>query len=60
MQDPQRTQEGSMLGLILAVLLVMWLLGTLTGTTIGGVVHVLMIIAVATVLIHVIQSRQPV
>lgn len=49
-----------MLGLMLAVLLVMWLLGTVSGTTLGGFLHIALIIAVTAVLIRVIQSRQPI
>ena len=48
-----------MLWLIFTILLVMWLLGMVTATTFGGFLHILLILAIATVLIRVIQGRQP-
>lgn len=49
-----------MLWLIFVVLLVMWLLGMVSGTTLGGFLHIMLIIAVAAVLIRIIQGRQPI
>lgn len=49
-----------MLTTILVILIVMWLLGMITGTTLGGFVHLLLILAIAVVLIRVIQGRRPV
>lgn len=49
-----------MLWLIFVVLLVMWLLGMVSGTTLGGFLHILLIIAVAAILIRIIQGRQPI
>jgi hypothetical protein len=48
------------LWLIFVVLLVMWLLGMVSGTTLGGFLHILLIIAVAAILIRIIQGRQPI
>jgi hypothetical protein len=48
-----------MLSTIVAVLLVLWLLGVVTSYTMGGLVHVLLVIAVVMVLIRVIQGRNP-
>lgn len=48
-----------MLSTLLAVLLVLWLLGMVTSYTIGGLLHVLLVVAVAVVLIRVIQGRNP-
>jgi hypothetical protein len=45
---------------ILVLLIVMWLLGMLTSTTLGGFLHLLLVLAVAVVLIRVIQGRRPV
>ena len=39
------------------VLLVLWLLGMVSSTTMGGFIHVLLVVAVAVVLIRVIQGR---
>ena len=49
-----------MLWTILVILLVMWLLGMATSYTLGGFLHILLVLAIATVLIRVIQGRTPV
>jgi asparagine N-glycosylation enzyme membrane subunit Stt3 len=49
-----------MLWTIFVILLVMWLLGMATSYTLGGFIHVLLVLAIATVLIRVIQGRTPV
>ena len=49
-----------MLTTILVLLIVMWLLGMVSGTTLGGFVHLLLILAIAVVLIRVIQGRRPI
>ena len=46
-----------MLWTIFLVLLVLWVLGIVTSTTMGGFIHLLLLIAVAVVLIRVIQGR---
>ncbi|MBT9553422.1 MAG: lmo0937 family membrane protein [Hydrogenophaga sp.] len=45
---------------IAAVLLVLWLLGLVTATTVGGYIHVLLVIAIAMVVLRVITGRNPV
>ena len=47
-----------MLWTIFVTLLVLWGLGLLTGYTMGGVIHVLLVIAIIVVLIQVIQGRR--
>jgi hypothetical protein len=47
-----------MLWTICVILLVLWLLGLVSGYTIGGFVHVLLVIAVVVVVIQVIQGRR--
>jgi hypothetical protein len=42
------------------VLIILWLLGLVTGTTIGGFIHVLLIIAIVVILLRVISGRKPV
>jgi hypothetical protein len=42
------------------ILLVMWLLGLITGTTMGGFIHILLVIAIVMVLLRVISGRRPV
>jgi hypothetical protein len=49
-----------MLTTILILLIVMWLLGMVTSYTLGGFLHILLVIAIAMVLIRVIQGRSPV
>lgn len=49
-----------MLLTIAAILGVLWLLGMLTSTMLGGFVHVLIVIAVIIVIINVIRGRKPV
>ena len=49
-----------MLYTIAVVLLILWLLGLVTSTTIGGFIHVLLVIAVVVILLRVISGRRPV
>ena len=42
------------------VLLILWLLGLVTGTTMGGFIHVLLVIAVVMILLRIISGRRPV
>ena len=39
------------------VLLLLWFLGLLTSYTLGGVLHILLVVAVVLFLVHVIQGR---
>ncbi len=48
-----------MLMTIAAILLVLWLLGLVSATTIGGFIHVLLVIAIIMVLVRLIQGRRP-
>jgi Family of unknown function (DUF5670) len=45
---------------IFVILLVLWLLGMVSSYTLGGYIHLLLILAIAVVLIRVIQGRRPV
>jgi len=49
-----------MLWTIFVLLLVLWLLGMVSSYTMGGFIHLLLILAIAVVLIRVIQGRNPV
>jgi hypothetical protein len=49
-----------MLWTIFVILLVVWLLGMVTAHTLGGFLHLLLILAIAVVLIRIIQGRRPV
>lgn len=47
-----------MLWLIFMIFLVLWLLGFIGGYTMGGLLHILLIIAIAAILIRIIQGRR--
>jgi Family of unknown function (DUF5670) len=47
-----------MLETIAVILVVLWVLGLVTSYTLGGFVHVLLVIAVVVILIRVIQGRR--
>jgi hypothetical protein len=53
-------EEIDMLWTIFVVLLVLWALGMVSSYTIGGFIHILLVIAIAVVLIRIIQGRRPV
>lgn len=48
-----------MLSTLLIVLVVLWLLGMGTSYTLGGLIHILLVIAIIVVLLRVIQGRNP-
>ncbi|MDP2277601.1 MAG: lmo0937 family membrane protein [Nitrospirota bacterium] len=48
-----------MLWTIFVVLVILWLLGLVSGYTIGGFIHILLVIAIVVVLIRIIQGRRP-
>jgi hypothetical protein len=47
------------LSTIVVVLIVLWLLGVATSYTLGGVIHILLVIAIVVILVRVIQGRNP-
>lgn len=49
-----------MLVTIAGILLVLWLLGFVTGTTINGFIHLLLVIAIIMVLIRLIRGENPI
>jgi asparagine N-glycosylation enzyme membrane subunit Stt3 len=49
-----------MLTTILIVLIILWLLGMVSSYTMGGFIHILLVLAVAVILIRVIQGRKPI
>jgi hypothetical protein len=48
-----------MLYTIAVVLIILWLLGLVTSTTMGGFIHILLVIAIVVVLLRVISGRSP-
>jgi asparagine N-glycosylation enzyme membrane subunit Stt3 len=49
-----------MLWTIAVLLMILWLLGMVSSYTVGGFVHILLILAIAAVLIRIIQGRNPI
>lgn len=49
-----------MLWTIFVILLVLWLLGMVSSYTLGGFIHILLVLAIVVVLIRVIQGRRPI
>jgi hypothetical protein len=49
-----------MLYTIAMILVILWLLGLVTGTTMGGFIHILLVIAIVVVLLRIISGRKPV
>ncbi|MRR33322.1 lmo0937 family membrane protein [bacterium] len=48
-----------MLWTICVILIVLWLLGLVTSYTMGGLIHILLVIAIIVVLVRIIQGRRP-
>ena len=47
-----------MLWTIAAILVVLWLVGLLTSFTLGGFIHVLLVIAVIVIIVRIVQGRK--
>jgi len=47
-----------MLWTVCVVMIVLWLLGIVTANTMGGLIHVLLVIAIIVVLVRIIQGRR--
>ena len=47
-----------MLWTIFVILLVLWLLGLVTSYTMGGLIHVLLVVAVVVLVINLVQGRR--
>jgi hypothetical protein len=48
-----------MLETIVVILVVLWLLGLVSSYTLGGFIHVLLVLAVVVLLVRIIQGRRP-
>jgi hypothetical protein len=51
-------KEANMLWTVFVILLILWLLGLMTSHTMGGFIHILLVIAIVVVLVRVIQGRK--
>jgi hypothetical protein len=49
-----------MLETIVVLLVLLWLLGMVSSYTLGGFVHLLLVLAIAVMLVRIIQGRRPV
>lgn len=49
-----------MLYTLAVVLIILWLLGMVTAYTMGGLIHILLVIAIVVVLLRVISGRKPI
>ena len=49
-----------MLWTLFVVLLILWALGMVSSYTLGGFIHILLVIAIVVVLIRIIQGRRPI
>lgn len=47
-----------MLWTLVAILLVLWLVGMVSSYTMGGLIHILLVVAVVVVLVRIIQGRK--
>ncbi len=47
-----------MLGMIAIVLLILWALGLVSSYTMGGFIHILLVVAIVVILVRVIQGRR--
>jgi hypothetical protein len=48
-----------MLWTVFVILLVLWLLGLVSSYTLGGFIHILLVIAIVVLIINLIQGRRP-
>jgi hypothetical protein len=48
-----------MLETVFVLLIALWVLGMVSAYTLGGFIHILLLLAIATVLIRIIQGRNP-
>ena len=56
----EKPEKGKyMLWTIAVILLVLWVLGLVSSYTMGGYIHLLLVLAVVVVLVRIIQGRRP-
>jgi len=51
-------KDHKMLWMIAVILVILWLLGLVSSYTMGGFIHILLVIAIVVVLIRIIQGRK--
>ncbi len=55
---PTGRKEEHMLWTIVVILLVLWLLGLVSSYTMGGLIHILLVVAIVVVILNLIQGRK--
>jgi predicted nucleic acid-binding Zn ribbon protein len=53
-----RMRRSTMLWTLAVILLVLWLLGLVTSYTMGGLIHILLVVALVVVVVQVLQGRR--
>jgi uncharacterized protein DUF5670 len=48
-----------MLSTLIVILVLLWLVGLVTSYTLGGFIHILLVVAIVIVLIRIVQGRNP-
>jgi hypothetical protein len=54
----EHQKEHAMLTTIVTILVVLWLLGLATSYTMGGLIHILLVVAIVATLLRIIQGRR--
>jgi hypothetical protein len=54
----QQTERKYMLWTICVILIILWLLGVISGTAIGGLIHILLVVAIIMILVNFISGRK--
>ena len=57
--DHSETRGANMLWTIFVILLLLWLVGVVSAYTLGGFIHILLVLALVVMLIRIIQGRTP-
>jgi len=55
---PEHSGETSVLETIVVILLILWVLGLVTSYTMGGFIHILLVVALIVIVVRVIQGRR--
>jgi hypothetical protein len=58
LDPPFAKRRNKMLETIAVILIVLWILGLVTSSTMGGFIHVLLVIALIVILVRVVQGRR--
>jgi hypothetical protein len=55
---PRLQEKTIMLETLVVILLILWILGLVTSYTMGGLIHILLVVAIVVFLVRVIQGRR--